>query len=317
MRAGCVPSCQVSVWGPMETVQLKYLTCLPPSVAPAYPQYLGNGELQDCSLVGTQVALDAKEAAANIHDGPLNRDAAAAGGGDSTPTSVTVVIYNVMTMRRFGAHTTFATQLKAHNVAICGSPESRPYATGVKSVSTDQPGIRYTVATSQATDLGREGCALFIAQHIPWAITANGQKCCINQDDVVVIHAEPRLLVVRITTEWFRILAVVMHIPHTNGPHDTRPKLFVNSAKQHLRRLRKPNEQLILMTDANARANAVDEHGIAQFCLLQDLLYTNNLPDATEQDADDELITWTDSRGSDRKLDYIVISNRVKKVTPA
>ena len=128
-----------------------------------------------------------------------------------TCIQLSVVTANVRSMesgRSTGKLAYLQQQFSELNVNVVGIQESRS-----QSAFTRKSGDYIRLAA--ASDNGHFGVELWLAHNIPFATTGNGKQLFIRDNQLVVLHSDPRRLIVRIQTDWLEILSAVLHAPQS------------------------------------------------------------------------------------------------------
>ncbi len=149
-----------------------------------------------------------------------------------TRIQLSVVTANVRSMesgRYTGKLAYLQQQFSELNVNVVGIQESRS-----QSAFTRKSGDYIRLAT--ASDNGHFGVELWLAHNIPFATAGNGKQLFIRDNQLVVLHSDPRRLIVRIQTDWLEIVFAVLHAPQSGIALESRQQWWHSTSEliQHL-----------------------------------------------------------------------------------
>ena len=165
----------------------------------------------------------------------------AAPGRQVNPRCITVASYNALTVKTKRQKDNIARQLAGRRIHVCGIQESRD-----KTDSSAMVGD-YIVVGSASN--GRYGCQVWVSTALPFA-TDGERKLKVKEVDLAVLHADPRLIVVRSLAPALRCLLVSMHAPHHGHPAEEVTEWW-QAASVVIARC-SAGLPVILMMDANA-----------------------------------------------------------------
>lgn len=222
------------------------------------------------------------------------------------PRGISVASYNALTLRTKHQKDNVARQLAERNIHICGVQESRDKADSVTTIGD------YVVLGSASQ--GWHGCQLWVSLTLPFA-TTGGRMLRVKELDLAVVHASPRLLVVRSTAPGLRCVLASMHGPHSGHPVEEiiawwQETSDILAGCAH-------DLPLIIMMDANAdlakhRAGTKQYEAVAE---IEAMCARNSLdiPVITTEDvrASDALHTTFERDGTEYTIDYVAVSSTI------
>lgn len=248
----------------------------------------------------------------------------AEGGGGSRPgmsAGFGVVSYNVRTFKSGdnpgavepaelpapplpGRAAALRRQFRDLGVAIVGFQESR---TAAESYQVDG----FLVIASGAIK-GNLGCELWVDLRAP-LVKQDGRGLCVPASACVVVHADPRLLVVCIRCQALSCTVAVAHAPHSSHPLEERDRWW-----QQLTSVLLPYRDVLLAVDANARLGTVHSAAVSGggFTQEQDsnggffhrtLLELDLCAPTTFGTPHLGGYTWVHSSGAQHRLDYVCV----------
>ena len=135
-------------------------------------------------------------------------------------------------------------QFRSHGLTLLGVQEARSER---DCTSSEDVFLRLSSGALR----GHYGLELWVNLRQPFAW--RGRKAlCFCRRDFCVLHADPRMLFVRVCNPHFGGLLVVDHAPQSGRPRSERQQWW-DAFTQKLHCLRRdPNERFFLMIDANA-----------------------------------------------------------------
>ena len=213
--------------------------------------------------------------------------------------------------RLFGKRDLIKRQLEEYGLHVVGLQETR--VAGNQVLADGQWWMLHAGCTNE----GRLGTALWIHKHKPF-VSVNGRPHCIAREDLTVLHASPRLLVVDISCRAFRLVCVVAHAPHDMQQEDeARSEAFWNTLSAILKPL-PPTVSVVMLADANSHVGNIctssigdvepECENVAGRCFHTWLLHHDlSAANMFRQCHSGPSFTWTSARGTHRRLDYICI----------
>ena len=165
------------------------------------------------------------------------------------------------------------------------------------------------------------GCELWIDLEAVYARVGNAEFT-VPPKDCVVVHSDPRLLLVRITAPRLRCTAVVAHAPHSGRPLEERRTWW-----KALARALQPHPDLLLMIDANGRLGTVVSEAVGPGGYAQDedsngslfhhaLQQLQLFAPATFCDFNRTDYTWISEPGALHRIDYVAVPRDWTAATP-
>ena len=161
---------------------------------------------------------------------------------------------------------------------------------------------------------GHHGVELWVATKIPYAYVG-GRPQYFEKRHVVVIHAHPRCLITRLTTDWIDCICVVLHAPQSGRPYHECEEWWQSTTTkvQEFSDL----APVYVMLDANATTGPCDGCTIFDHDddtskhteLFREFLRVLNLyaPSTTDVHYGPDA-TWTSPDGSySRRIDYVLV----------
>ncbi len=138
-------------------------------------------------------------------------------------------------------------QFYRQNYHIVGIQEHR------QAEGTTQKDHRWHIYQSGADSSGNYGCAVWLNKDQPIAVTTEGQPVYFCNTKVVVLHSQPRLLIVRVKGHGICLDVCSFHAPHK---HNAQMKHWWQSMRATV--LGRPNPQpLLCLCDCNARVGSM------------------------------------------------------------
>ena len=135
-------------------------------------------------------------------------------------------------------------------VMIGTFPETRHTNTGVVTKHV------FVIATSACKLNGSGGCAILFNLKRP-VTTINGLPACLTEDDISIIVAQPRRLVVSVTSPAMQCIVVCLHCLDTSYPEDERREWWSTSISV-LDAIVSSKDSVILNIDGNTRINRTE-----------------------------------------------------------
>ena len=167
---------------------------------------------------------------------------------------VTLSSYNPCTLHMEGAMAHMHTELTGLHTAACGVQEARNPTTEARTYRDE-----WWVGSSACASKGQSGCQLWLSLITSWAV-AKEKEVRLCSQNIFIIVAEPRLLIVKAVTSLFAILLIVAH-----GPHSSRPVVETVQFWQHATatvcKVAKGSEKKIMLADSNAHLFAATAAG--------------------------------------------------------
>ena len=201
-------------------------------------------------------------------------------------------------------------QFHAHDLLFVGIQETRVPA------STSYQSGHFAVLSASADEAGQGGVALWVNTHIPYAKDSNGRDLFLLRKHCVALYADPRRLFVKVCAPGINVLVCVWHAPHSMRPEDDRVRWWQDS-ERHLRSFVKPDDDIVLLIDANARVGSVPSTAVgSNGCekethngtLFREFLEAWHLIlPATFSGHEGQHWTWTSPHGTHARIDYVAI----------
>ena len=170
---------------------------------------------------------------------------------------------------------------------------------------------------SGANERGHLGVEIWLSLDVPMARDDKGRQYYFSATDFVVLHSDPRILVVHCRNKILECVVVCAHSPHSGAPLETRQQWWESLQQISLNASSKLDQ--ILLIDANARVHTPIDGIIGELieCFptpneerFVDLLGANGLflPCTFAEFQWGDIATWIHpSGGSASRLDYIAI----------
>ncbi|CAE7285274.1 unnamed protein product, partial [Symbiodinium sp. CCMP2456] len=137
--------------------------------------------------------------------------------------------------------------------------ELHPLLIGLQETRLPQDSMQadsdYWIYQSGATPTGQLGCALWIAQHVPYA-HKQGRPLYIRSSEVYVCGVSPRHLCACIQAEALKLYVIVAHAPSASSVPLAEVKAFWAARAKDLAR-RPPGHDFLILADANARVGSM------------------------------------------------------------
>ena len=143
-------------------------------------------------------------------------------------------------------------QLGKRRVHAAGIQEARGFKDGI---SVDDG---FLVCSSAATSAGSFGCALALNTKEPW-FKYDGKDIFVGRQDVAIVHASPRLLLVTVSTRASNMLFVVPHGPLPTSTDETIAVFWPNVYEEIHKHA--AGRSVIMCADANATIAVQDGSG--------------------------------------------------------
>ena len=154
------------------------------------------------------------------------------------------------------------------------------------------------------------GCELWARADMPYA-RLEGKEFYFRLKDFAVLHADPRLLVVRVTARMLQCTVAVGHAPHSGHPLEEREAWWDDLVK-----VLAGQPDLVLMVDANGRLGSVCSEAVGQGGFRQEedasgalfhrsLLELGLRATSTWGPPDPAGFTWVAPRGQRHRIDFI------------
>ena len=112
-------------------------------------------------------------------------------------------------------------------------------------------GANYVRVASRCTPAGTHGCEIWVATTIPVG-SKNGAHCFIAKDDISVIVANERMLLIKVISPAASFFAASLHSPHVQSAED--PSNWWRDTTDTIKQRVGVECPLILCIDANARS---------------------------------------------------------------
>ena len=232
-----------------------------------------------------------------------------------------VVTYNVLTLGRnsdkkdldidsifLGKTKYLSEQIVQQNINIAALQECRCNVSGIFQSS------EILRVTSAGTPEGTHGVELWFNRKRPLAVYDN-TKIFPTKENMVVLHADPRRLLVRIKLPDRSLICTSMHAPQS-GAEDTERQTWWSSTMELLRPFRH-RDLMILAADYNARlphskppwiGNLVCEKGNKNTEYFYNFIEELNLmaPSTHEELHEGTTTTWRHATGREARLDYVL-----------
>ena len=168
------------------------------------------------------------------------------------------------------------------------------------------------VAISSGAHRGCLGCELWADAETPYAVL-DGRKYFFRLTDFVVIHSDPRLLIVRLTSQRLRCTTAVGHAPHA-GHEDGARDAWRKRLEERLGGL----QDVVLLVDANARLGSQSSEAVGCGGFRQDeddggayfhrtLLQLGLWLPATFGDEDRAAFAWVSTAGQRHRIDHVAV----------
>ena len=171
----------------------------------------------------------------------------------STPVAISnmrIFHFNPSTLRCEVKMKSFAEQMHKEAAIVGTFPEARHKHTGIVTKNG------FAVATSACKPNGSGGCAIWLNLKKP-VTTINGVPVCLSEDDISIIVAQPRRLVVSVTSPAMQCIIVCLHCLDTSYPEDERKEWWCTTASV-LGPIISTKDSVILNIDGNTRVNHTD-----------------------------------------------------------
>ena len=225
--------------------------------------------------------------------------------------SVSLVSANVQTLGKgpdghAGKLDYIQQQFVEHGVCVAGIQEARTD----ESFATKQGSF---IRLASGSDRGHHGVELWLSKTQPFGYD-RGAPCYFRAQDVIVLHSDPRRLLVRVTHPSLEVLLLVLHAPQSGRDHEERKEwwLTTNDLVTRFAHL----APLFVMGDMNATTGPAD----CLHCHHDDLTTPNTeflrtfaetaslaFP-ATTDLHQGEKYTWTSPDGSLRRcIDHVMV----------
>ena len=231
--------------------QWAFLECMPPCLRNAYPPMVdGAFVIHDQGTYDSHVPMFSASVIKQRHDrthrpmnlrmlsaNVLSLDVSEASDSESVPRGTNLI--------GRGAH--LRSQMLSHGIDLAGIQEAR------SPVPTKFIADGYVVIAGGATPMRSHGCELWVAcklhdsKHEP-SSTTRGEDC-------LVLHADPRRIIVMVHSVSIHVLAVVLHAPH-EGSTTSFTHWWLESAKL-VHSCQRDSVPIIVFTDANAGVGEV------------------------------------------------------------
>ena len=199
-------------------------------------------------------------------------------------------------------------QTCGNDVAIAGVLEARPHLTGIHKTLWGHE--TFYVASSAADCKGRFGCQVWISAK---ASFHDGKQARPEAHNIHILSAATRSLIVRLSLAHLKVLIIVAHGPHDSGDGLQGAEDFWNEIASACSKWRKPNDRVILLTDANAQlraGGARQELQAESFRRAIEQMHLRELTTvAASQHLGQEIISYV-GKGSASQLDYIAACSR-------
>ena len=219
-------------------------------------------------------------------------------------------VHSQAATRTQGAQALLQHQFFERGVTFVGLQETRVPAS---SAYASGP---FLVLSASADEAGQGGVALWVNTQQAYAVAADGRELFLQQKHCIALHADPRRLFVKICAPAINTLLCVWHAPHSMRPSNERV-LWWQETEQILRSLVKPDDEVILMLDANARVGSCQGPAVGLVgaekeshngTLLREFLeaWRLTLP-ATSPVHAGQHWTWTSPHGTHARIDYVAV----------
>ena len=209
-----------------------------------------------------------------------------------------------------GVQSLLQQQFHARQLTFVGLQETRVPASALYDSGP------YVVLSASADEMGQGGVSLWVNSSLPYATDEQGQGLFFSRKNCVALHAEPRRLFVKVCAPGISALVCVWHAPHSMRPSEER-EAWWHDSERLVRALIKPDDDLVLLVDANARVGSVvssavgpcgaereSHNGILfrEFLQAWDLVLPATLPAHIGQHW-----TWTSPHGTHSRIDYVAV----------
>ena len=202
-----------------------------------------------------------------------------------------------------------AQQFSLAGIHFAGLQETRARLSGHTTLDG------FHILSSSATARGQGGVQLWIRQTIP---TPQG-PIRIRDQDLHILHATSRRLVVRCAYPGLRLLLLVLHAPCDESEDDLQ-RFW--EATSHAIPAAYRSWTLLVMMDANSRvgcpssasigSHQADDENIKESCLHHWLLQHDvYLPQTFAECHRGDGSTWTHPKGTSARIDYVAVSSNV------
>ena len=238
--------------------------------------------------------------------------------GDSVVShNLTFLHYNVQTMRGPVKQKYFAKQLRNHSVMFATCPESRFRHTDLQMLHG------YIVASSACSKGGYSGCSVWICPSIPTS-TVDGIEQFVALEDVSVLIAEPRRLLVQVCSTGLSCIIACLHGLDSGGYSQCQIASWWSSTRDICSPIVGARDTFLCGVDGNLRVTenvdevigdcldaqptGVDQMHLVGLCSDLHLFVANTFPSLVKTDS--QLGTWhlpPPSIGTAR-CDYILTS---------
>ena len=213
-------------------------------------------------------------------------------------------------LRVVGRKDFLKTSLSPHRPLFIGLQETRLPNEEV------QPDADYFILNAAATDRGVGGCALWIAKRRPIYVTPE-EPVYVQQQDITVIAASHRHLVVALQTPRIRMQVHVIHAPSTYTVPVSDVKDFWDQRAREV--LARPDgTDFLILCDANARLGDVVSAHASDYgaetegeagALFHSFLATIDAiaPATWECYHHGDHVTWCSATGGWSRIDYVLV----------
>ena len=213
-------------------------------------------------------------------------------------------------------------QWNGDNVALVGVQEARTAAGRFQSEN-------YTIISSGAdhSHTATHGCELWIHKTLSVAQLPSGKKIKLAESAIVVQHASPRRLFVKLEQDAFSICVVVLHAPCkrvAGDPDGEVSQWWEDTANMYLKFVghsravvlvdangpltSQPNEQI---GDAGSEAMNIAGEAFESFIMTTGLYAPTTMPWCHRG----QHTTWTHPKGAKRRIDYILVTEDILQMT--
>ena len=284
----------------VNTIKLLYLCALPQRDVHAYP-VVADGVLHFASGRDAALEFPSSVIVANLDDKPVLPPPV----GVIVPCKLAIVMFNPCTLASAPDLTLMLDSLIDAKMGVGAFVETRVKRTFVHLVKTTS-GKKVILVSSAASQRGLYGCMLAIAVS-PW-VKLDGRYICPTKERTHILVAKPRHLLVCSHSHCFQVFWLVVHGFHSANGSAAEVAASWKAIRVDVQRYVKPQDQLIVLTDANAsaapRTNAAAAHAVH----FNDFLVALSLVDHTAQwdeGTRKPFHTYTSTSGAPCQLDYI------------
>ena len=190
------------------------------------------------------VGLPAKVLAKSIDTG-LEFSSAADAPSHGAP--IRAITFNPQTMRSTLKRSAFPMQFKSLRAHLVGMQEARLCDTETKKL----PEGDFLQCSSACDSGGQGGCVLLINLSIDWGSPQVGDdvpvQCAPTEDEVSIVLALPRILIVQITAQCCSAEVIALHASETDA--ENWWLALVDTVEQYLR----PGDPRIVLGDCNTQ----------------------------------------------------------------